>query len=151
MRRHVGGAADLVLVARDEHVVHGRHQIGLDEVGTLIDRKVVSGERVLGPLAAGTAMRDHDHLFLGRGRHGRAPHGIDRQRKQHDIAEAPADHGDKDSGMQWTINGQVRTADPDLRTTLADLLRDHLELTGTKIGCNHGQCGACTVLVNGRR
>ncbi|MDB5694512.1 MAG: (2Fe-2S)-binding protein [Sphingomonas bacterium] len=53
--------------------------------------------------------------------------------------------------MQWTINGERRTADPDVRTTLADLLRNHLGLTGTKIGCNHGQCGACTVLIEGRR
>jgi xanthine dehydrogenase YagT iron-sulfur-binding subunit len=53
--------------------------------------------------------------------------------------------------MEWTINGQAYAADPDVRTTLADLLRDHLGLTGTKVGCNHGQCGACTVLVNGRR
>lgn len=53
--------------------------------------------------------------------------------------------------MRWTINGQSRTADPDIRTTLADLLRDHLGLPGTKIGCNHGQCGACTVLIGGRR
>jgi xanthine dehydrogenase YagT iron-sulfur-binding subunit len=53
--------------------------------------------------------------------------------------------------MRWTINGQAYEADPDVRTTLADLLREHLGLTGTKIGCNHGQCGACTVLIAGRR
>ena len=53
--------------------------------------------------------------------------------------------------MRWTINGRSHEADPDVRTTLGDLLREHLGLTGTKIGCNHGQCGACTVLVNGRR
>ncbi|MBA3880062.1 MAG: (2Fe-2S)-binding protein [Sphingobium sp.] len=53
--------------------------------------------------------------------------------------------------MQFTINGAAYDADPDIRTSLLDLLRDHLELTGTKKGCDHGQCGACTVLVNGRR
>lgn len=50
-----------------------------------------------------------------------------------------------------TINGEARTLDADPRTTLLDALRTHLRLTGTKKGCDHGQCGACTVLVNGRR
>jgi xanthine dehydrogenase YagT iron-sulfur-binding subunit len=49
------------------------------------------------------------------------------------------------------INGESHSADLDPRTTVLDLLRDHLHLTGTKKGCDHGQCGACTVLVNGER
>lgn len=53
--------------------------------------------------------------------------------------------------MQWTINGRTYEADPDIRTTLLDLAREHLGLTGSKKGCDHGQCGACTMLVNGRR
>ena len=50
-----------------------------------------------------------------------------------------------------TINGEAASLDLDPRTTLLDALRETLKLTGAKKGCDHGQCGACTVLVNGLR
>ncbi len=53
--------------------------------------------------------------------------------------------------VQLDVNGQTHSLSLDSRTTLLDAMRDHLGLTGTKKGCDHGQCGACTVLINGVR
>ncbi|TGE24967.1 (2Fe-2S)-binding protein [Hymenobacter aquaticus] len=55
------------------------------------------------------------------------------------------------TGMTLKINGTARTLQAEPRVSLLDALREYLDLTGTKKGCDHGQCGACTVLVDGRR
>jgi xanthine dehydrogenase YagT iron-sulfur-binding subunit len=66
--------------------------------------------------------------------------------RQHQPLAEPESHT-----IALTLNGKQLQLAVEPWTTLLDLLRDHLDLTGTKKGCDHGQCGACTVLVNGTR
>jgi xanthine dehydrogenase YagT iron-sulfur-binding subunit len=63
------------------------------------------------------------------------------------VSNVPADA----MSVKLNINGAVKELPIDSRTTLLDALRERLDLTGTKKGCDHGQCGACTVIVDGRR
>ncbi len=66
-------------------------------------------------------------------------------------ASSAATKGLSSVKVSFEVNGEPRALTLDTRTTLLDALREHLKLTGTKKGCDHGQCGACTVMVDGRR
>ena len=74
----------------------------------------------------------------------------DPARSARTAARAPADTRGTQR-VSFRLNGDGVELELDPRTTLLDALREHLRLTGTKKGCDHGQCGACTVLIGGRR
>jgi len=65
-------------------------------------------------------------------------------------AQAPTPPADGTHEIRLVVNGTERRVPIEDRWTLADVLRDHLHLTGTKVGCDRGECGACTVLLNGQ-
>ncbi len=86
--------------------------------------------------------------FVGVAVAGSVALGIPSAEAQSQEASVGAENG---ASCTLVINGQTQNLHVDTRVTLLDLLRDHLQMTGTKKGCDHGQCGACTVLVNGQR
>jgi xanthine dehydrogenase YagT iron-sulfur-binding subunit len=79
----------------------------------------------------------------------RAPSRV--QSGAHAVTQPAAKSSANTASFTLKVNGQSHQLRLDPRTTLLDALREHLHLTGTKKGCDHGQCGACTVHLNGRR
>jgi xanthine dehydrogenase YagT iron-sulfur-binding subunit len=81
----------------------------------------------------------------------KSDHRSERARSARPAPRAPSTTRGSTRRISIEVNGDAFDLELDLRTTLLDALREHLHLTGTKKGCDHGQCGACTVLIAGRR
>ena len=111
---------------------------GLDEL--LIFGSPATRRRFLKQVAGTSAAISLGPAFIGLGTATAA-----------EVAGTPGTANALTASVALKINGAEHKLSIDPRTTLLDALREHLQMTGSKKGCDHGQCGACTVLVNGRR